>query len=65
MTRDAREMDARAFEVLQRRGLTAVDIEPYRAEWEDVARQTRARLSGRLFPADLLHRVEQIARANP
>lgn len=61
--RGGRIADERAYEALRRHGVTAVDIEPHRSEWQDVARQTRQRLRGRVVPPALLTRVEQVAAA--
>lgn len=61
--RAARVGDERAYAALQRHGITPVDIEEHRAEWVDVARQTRQRMSGAVVPADLLRRVEAVAAA--
>ncbi|MBX3272076.1 MAG: TRAP transporter substrate-binding protein DctP [Sandaracinaceae bacterium] len=59
----ARQADERAYEALQRHGITPIDVEAHRAEWEDTARQTRQRMSGAVVPAELLRRVEAVAAA--
>ncbi len=64
LLRASRRTDERAFEALSRHGIQTVDLEPHRDEWRDVARQTRARLAGRVVPAELLQRVERIAAEN-
>ena len=56
-----RRADERAFTALTRHGIQPVDVEPHRAEWQSVADQTRQRLAGRVFPRELLRRVEAIA----
>jgi len=56
-----RRDDQAAFRTLKQRGLTAVDTTPHAAEWQRAAQQTRQRLTGRLFPASLLQRVQRIA----
>ncbi|MFW5920768.1 MAG: TRAP transporter substrate-binding protein DctP [Polyangiales bacterium] len=57
----ARRMDARAYRAITERGVTPVDIEPHRDAWESVAKKTRERLAGRLYPKSLLERVARIA----
>ncbi len=61
--RGARVADERAFEALQRHGITPIDVEPHRAEWTETARQTRQRMRGSVVPAELLDRVERVAAA--
>lgn len=63
LVRGARRMDERAYAALTRRGVTPVDVEAHRAEWERTAARTRRRLAGRVYPASLLERVERIAAA--
>ena len=63
LLRGVRAGDERAFEALTRHGIEAIDTEPYRAEWVETARLTRQRMRGRVVPAALLDRVEQIAAA--
>jgi TRAP-type C4-dicarboxylate transport system substrate-binding protein len=61
LARAVRRADERAYRALLSRGLTAVDTEPHRAEWLEVARRTRERLNGRVWPEALMARVERIA----
>lgn len=61
LTRAIRQADQRAYSMLVQRGITPVDNGPHRAEWEAVAEQAKQRLTGRLWPAELLRRVERIA----
>jgi TRAP-type C4-dicarboxylate transport system substrate-binding protein len=56
-----RRGDERAFEVLTRHGIRPVDVDEHRAEWARVGAEARHRLAGRVFPAALLTRVEQLA----
>jgi TRAP-type C4-dicarboxylate transport system substrate-binding protein len=60
-----RSFDERAYTALVERGIRPVDAERSRAEWEAVAARARAELAGRLFPQDLLDRVERIAAQHP
>lgn len=62
MRTGGRVLDDRAYRALIGRGLEAVDTEAHRAEWEEVGRQTRERLVGRVYSAELLRRVEAAAR---
>jgi TRAP-type C4-dicarboxylate transport system substrate-binding protein len=55
-----REGDERAHRVLLGRGMIEVDVSEHRAEWRQVAEQTRQRLGGRVIPQPLLDRVEAI-----
>ena len=61
LTRAIRQADERAYRMLVQRGLTPVDNSGHRAEWEAVAAEARRNLTGRLYSADLLRRVEAIA----
>lgn len=56
----ARDMDARATAELKKR-LTVIDNEPHRAAWERAAKKAKDALTGRLYPRDLLEKVEAIA----
>ncbi len=57
-----RRDDASAYSAILRRGLVAVDTEAHVAEWEDVSRQVRERLAGRVYPKSLLEAVTAAAR---
>ena len=56
-----RRDDAKAYEVLMERGIEVVDTGPYRAEWDEAAKETRDRLTGRIFSESLLAEVEAAA----
>ncbi len=56
-----RRDDAKAFDVLLERGIELLDTGPYRAEWEQAAKETRDRLTGRIFSKSLLAEVEAAA----
>ncbi len=60
----ARRMDRQAFQELSRR-LEVVDTDPYRREWEEVGRRAREALAGRVYPRELLRRIEGIVRTVP
>jgi len=62
LNRSIRRADDRAYQAIISRNVTAVDISAHQAEWDRVTQQTRQRLAGRLYPADLLRRVERLAR---
>jgi TRAP-type transport system periplasmic protein len=53
--------DQRAFDAMVQRGVKAVSLAPNLALWEDVLKKARQSLSGKLYPAALLERVESIA----
>lgn len=54
--------DAEAYNVLLKRGIEVVDTEPYRAEWDRAASETRDRLTGRIYSKSLLAEVEAAAK---
>lgn len=62
LSRSIRRADDRAYDAIVARNVTAVDLSANEAEWNQVTQQTRQRLAGRLYPADLLRRVERLAR---
>ena len=53
-----RQDDEEAYQVLLRRGIEALDVEPYRAEWDAAGAETRKRLTGRIFSKSLLAEAE-------
>jgi len=57
-----RRDDAKAYDVLLQRGIELVDTGPHRAEWEKAAKETRDRLTGRIFSKSLLAEVEAAAK---
>lgn len=57
-----RRDDAEAYRVLVNRGIQVVEHEPYRAEWEDAAAETRERLVGRIFSRSLLAEAQAAAK---
>ncbi len=56
-----RRDDEKAYKVLIERGIKVVDTGPYRAEWDKVAKETRDRLTGRIFSKSLLAEVQAAA----
>ena len=56
-----RRDDTRAYSSLLKRGLIQVDLNPYKAEWDAVAKKTREALVGRVYSKSLLRAVEQAA----
>ncbi|MEM9191319.1 MAG: TRAP transporter substrate-binding protein DctP [Myxococcota bacterium] len=64
LTRSIRRADDRAFTALtegDNARLTAVDLSANQGDWDRALSQTRQRLAGRLYPADLLQAVERAA----
>jgi TRAP-type C4-dicarboxylate transport system substrate-binding protein len=53
--------DERAYQTLLTRGLTEVDLSPYQAEWDAVAKTTREQLAGRVYSKSLLAQVTALA----
>lgn len=58
-----RRDDAKAYRAILDHGVEEVNVAPYQKQWLAAAKKTRDDLVGRLYPASLLHRVEQLARA--
>ena len=52
-----RRDDDKSYQTILNRGLTEVDTTENQAEWEDVGRQVRERLAGRVYPKSLLDAV--------
>ena len=61
LSRAIRRDDDRAYNTILERGVTAVDTDPHRSEWEAAGRQTRDALVGRLYSRELLQRVTRAA----
>ena len=57
-----RRDDAKAYDVMLERGMKLVDTSPYRAEWEEAAKETRDRLTGRIFSKSMLAEVQAAAK---
>ena len=53
--------DERAYQTLIERGITEVDLTPYRAEWDAVAKKAREQLAGRVYSKSLLDEVSKLA----
>lgn len=56
----SRRDDDRAFKSLASRGMTVVDTDLYKAEWDAVEAQTRKNLTGRVYSKSLLDAVQKI-----
>jgi TRAP-type C4-dicarboxylate transport system substrate-binding protein len=56
-----RRDDGNAYQAMIGRTLVAVDTTEYQGEWEDVSRQVRERLAGRVYPKSLLEAVTKAA----
>lgn len=56
-----RKDDQRAFEAILKKGVTPVSVAANIADWDKVLLKARQSLVGKLYPADLLARVEKIA----
>ena len=57
LNKSIRRDDDKSYNTILKRGLTAVDTSEYEAEWQDVGRQVRERLAGRVYPKSLLEAV--------
>lgn len=62
LARTIRRDDDRALATILERGVVQTNTAPQQAAWEQVFRQARTSLAGRLYSAELLQRVETIAR---
>ena len=61
LKKSIRRDDAKAYETMVRRGMTVIEADEYQAEWDDVSRQVRERLAGRVYPKSLLEAVTAAA----
>ena len=57
LNKSIRRDDESAYQTLLKRGLIEVDTTENQAEWDDVGRQVREALTGRLYPKSLLEAV--------
>ncbi len=53
--------DAKACKTLVKRGIVEVDLAPYQAEWNTVAKTSREQLAGRVYSKSLLDEVTKLA----
>ena len=53
--------DLRAYKTLVERGLKEVDLTPYQAEWDAVAKKAREQMAGRVYSKSLLEEVAKLA----
>lgn len=53
--------DAKAYDAMLKRGMKEVDLSPYQAEWDAVAKKAREQLVGRVYSKELLALVEKLA----
>jgi TRAP-type transport system periplasmic protein len=58
-----RRDDDEAYRTMLARGVREVDTDPHRKEWDRVATEARRRLTGRVFSAELISRVEAVLRS--
>jgi TRAP-type transport system periplasmic protein len=56
-----RQDDQKAFDAILKRGVQAVSLAKHEKSWSDVLQKARQSLVGKLYPAELLKRVEEIA----
>jgi TRAP-type transport system periplasmic protein len=56
-----RRDDKRAYQTILQRGLEEVSARQYEKEWDEVGKKVREGLAGRLYPVELLRRVQQVA----
>jgi TRAP-type C4-dicarboxylate transport system substrate-binding protein len=57
LNRSIRRDDDKSYATVLKRGITAVDTSEHEAEWDDVSKQVRERLTGRVYPKSLLDAV--------
>lgn len=57
LVRRIRRDDDQAYKTMLERGIKEVDAGQYRGEWDKAAEETRKRLVGRVYPAELYERV--------
>jgi TRAP-type C4-dicarboxylate transport system substrate-binding protein len=58
-----RRDDQRAFDAIIKKGVKPVSVAENRKAWDEVLREARHSLVGKLYSADLLKRVESVAQA--
>ena len=61
LRRAIRREDERALATIQRQGVELVDTSAHAAAWAEAQTETRRRMSGRIYSAGLLARVEAAA----
>jgi TRAP-type C4-dicarboxylate transport system substrate-binding protein len=61
LNKSIRRDDDKSYATILQRGITAVDTEPARAEWDKVAAEVRTNLTGRVYPQSLLDAVKSAA----
>lgn len=61
LNKSIRRDDARAYETILERGLTAVDTSEHEGEWKAAGRKVREQLAGRVYPKSLLDAVIEAA----
>jgi TRAP-type C4-dicarboxylate transport system substrate-binding protein len=57
LNRSIRRDDDKSYATVLKRGITALDTSEHEAEWDDVSKQVRERLTGRVYPKSLLDAV--------
>jgi TRAP-type C4-dicarboxylate transport system substrate-binding protein len=57
LNRSIRRDDDKSYATVLKRGIAAVDTSEHEAEWDDVSKQVRERLTGRVYPKSLLDAV--------
>lgn len=62
LKKSIRRDDANAYDAMLKRGMIAVDADGHETEWDDVSRQVRERLAGRVYPQSLLEAVTAAAK---
>ncbi len=62
LNKSIRRDDDVSYSTILKRGITAIDTEPARAEWDAAAAKVRTNLTGRVYPKSLLEAVEAAAR---
>jgi TRAP-type C4-dicarboxylate transport system substrate-binding protein len=62
LNRSIRRDDDKSYQAVLKRGLAEVDTTEHQAEWEEVGREVRQRLTGRVYPKSLLDAVIEAAR---
>ena len=61
LTGHIRKSDDKAYKAMLARGVKEVDAAKHNSEWQGVAKQVRDSLAGKLYPKDLLKKVEKLA----
>ncbi len=62
LNKTIRRDDDKAYDIVLKRGIEAVEAGEYQAEWDEAAKKVHDKLTGRAYPKSLLQAVRQAAK---